>query len=266
MKKLIAGLVVFTLLATAGIAMGGASEISVRTELERGDMKGKFCIHPDYLEDPHEFAYTNKFKTGSFAEGVKSFTYTSVPADLVDPVPEDKQPATMFYQTLSMVEAGHKCGQCGGQVDAEGCPGGGGKKCCGAYFFDALSIYDIASDADQRDDAMKKLDICVTDTGEPKDFPGVSKDLKMETSWVSNGADYLAFTQDVEVQNKHICGDKCRWPDAIGDLDFCATYGDADADNPFDYSYDVEMWGKGLEFEFDWLIGTLPEPAVPPQG
>ena len=239
-KTLITGLVAFSLLATIGIAMAGQSEIGIKTYTQRGEVEGSFCINPQYLQyDTHSFTYCSEFDTEDWAEDVNTFTYTSVPAA---PTDED-MPETVFYQHIDVDEIG---------------VGG-----CGPKYSSYLFIEDIASDGVQ-DDALHYLELDVEDTGDAVmcDPPGASqsKDMDVTTTWVSNGASYLAMTQDIYVENKGHCfgggnNDWDFWPDAVADLTSSNTYGG-------DYTYNMDIWGKGIEYEFDWLIGDVESTAT----
>jgi len=255
-KAIISGLIVFALVASWGVAMAGPSEIGIRTYTERGEFEGLFTVNPQYLS-AHEFAYCSSIDTGKFAEDVSTFTWTSVPAV---PGEEEDMPDTIFFQSIDMDEVGRGC--CGGYGEVTDEYMGGG----GAEFWDSLWIADIASD-DGQDDAYHYLELGVKNTGDNAicDPPGAtaSKDLSVTTTWVSNGADYLAMTQDIFVENKMLCGlDGCGCggcggygfdADAIGWLESCNTYGN-------DYTFLTDMWGSGLEYQFQWLIGGIEMP------
>ena len=238
-RTLIAGLVAFSLVATIGIAMAGPSEIGIKTYTQRGEFEGSFCIDPQYMQwDEHTFTYCSTIDTDDYSEDINTFTYTMVPGDPA--TPEDLEP-TIFFQHVDVDEIGDKH--------------------CGPSYTSYLFIEDIASDESGQDDALHHLELDVRDTGDPVecDPPGAaqSKDMDVTTSWVSDGANYLAMTQDIFVENKGHCfgGGNCDsdfWPDAVGDLSSCNTYGG-------DYTYTIDLWGKGIEYEFDWVIGEPPE-------
>ena len=256
-KTLFAGLVAFVLITSVGTAMAGESMIGVKTYSEYGGVDATFTIMPQYMAD-HGFVYISDFDTSDCARDVGTETITVIPNAPGDTT-ELAEP-TQFFQEIFVGEINSRC-PCddhhgGGQheVDADGSHHGD------FDFSDLLIIEDINSD-DGQDDAYHNLVLEVEDCrggcdGCDSDCGclayDVSKDVLITTGWealVSDNpaqGDYLIMTQDIYVDTLADC---CA--DAIGELCSFNTYGN-------DYIYDLEMWGTGMDYEFDWIIGSPP--------
>lgn len=235
MRKLIALLTAFVFVATAGAAMAGQSQIGIRTYSEYGGADIETQIMPQYMGDS-QFFYQSNFDL-CYGKNVGTYTMTSVPAD---PASGEEFADTFFAQAIeadevSLHHGGHQ------EVTDEGHHGPD------AEFSDVLVILDLASDESGQDDAYHSLELCVDNEGNPycDSWITVSKDLSIGTMWATDGANYLAMTQDIYVDDL-LDGHE----DASGCLKSLNTYGG-------DYFFNTEIWGSGLDYEFDWLIGEV---------
>lgn len=257
-KTLIAGLVAFALITSVGTAMAGESMIGIKTYSEYGGIDATFTIMPQYMAD-HGFIYISDFDTPDCSRDVGTETITVVPNAPGDAT-ELAEP-TQFFQEIFVGEVKSCCPCKGGnygpyEVEGDGNPGYGGH----FDYSDLLVIEDIASDGSEQDDAYHNLVLEVKDCKgcDPCDSDcgclayDVSKDVRITTGWealVSENpaqGDYLIMTQDIYVDTLTDC---CA--DAFGELCSFNTYGN-------DYIYDLEMWGTGIDYEFDWIIGSPP--------
>ena len=255
-KTLITGLIAFALISTVGTALAGSSQIGVKTYSEWGGIDATYTIMPQYYAD-HGFVYISDVETPHTSQDVGTETIVSVPnapgaGELVLP--------TTFFQNIFVgeVNARSPCddhhGPGGHEVEAEG-----GHHYGDFDFWDMLIIEDIASD-DGQDDAYHSLTLEVEDCKSCDDCDpddccktafDVSKDVSITTGWQavvgaqSPQEDYFVMTQDIYVDTLADC---CA--DAYGELCSFNTYGG-------DYIFDIGMWGTGIDYEFDWIIGTF---------
>jgi hypothetical protein len=235
MRKLIAILAAFVFIASTGAAMAGQSEIGVKTYSEYGGVDAVTQIMPKYMAD-HQFFYQSDVQIDDCGKNVGTYTYTLVPADPASP---EETAATVFFQAIEADEvSGHDSH--GQDVNTEGHHGPD------ATFSDVLTVKDLASDAGQSDDAYHSLSLEVNNEGHPyhDSWVTVSKDMSVATGWKTDGVTMLAMTQNIYVDDL-LDGHS----DASGCLESVNTYGG-------DYYFDTSMWGTGMDYEFNWLIGT----------
>ena len=219
-KTLIAGLVAFSLVATAGIAMAGQSQIKIETFSTYGGLWEWIIISPDYMND--ELMYQS-FVDIPFGENVGTMAWTAVPEG---PSGEEDPDPTIFGQYVEADEL---------YVDG--------------YYWDMMTVEGVAGD---EDDVFHMTELYAYSIGDPYGvYPTVSRDLEVTTGWISDAENFLYYDQDIYVDE--IADD---WADAYGELYSINMYGDGD--DGYDYIFELEQWGSTMDFELDWIIGPPP--------
>jgi hypothetical protein len=222
-KALIASLVAFVLVSTAGIAMAGNSEITVDSYVRLGSTQEQTIVQPAYLNG--ELTYATSFNIGL---GSNVMTHTNII------VPDGAEGGdTEFEQDIQVNEVISPV----------------------AVYGDALVVIGVDGDDD---DAIHTLDTGFVSIGDPYPYmgpffgpaiPTVSADVQIHTDWSTDADTHLEMNQQI-------------WSDTIwearpdaGVVGFSTldTYGEP---GHVDYVYQLNIpIGAGVYYDLDWDIG-----------
>lgn len=218
-RAIIAALVAFTFVATAGMAMAGESIILIDTWVSYGGIDEDVIIAPGYLSG--ELFYQSTFDV-PFGKNVATTAAVAVPTGVEDDVD------TVFFQHAEADEIY-------------------GPPWMPATFTDVMIVTSVGG---PNDDLYHELQVAAWGDGDPYGvIPTVSRDIDITTGWTTDADEGFAMSQEVH-------SDTIREgaPDAFAVMHTVNMYGDLGSG--FDYYFEVSQWGFGLDFELDWGVGT----------